>query len=260
MIKDMVRLLEKADLTPVDVVEARKAWKEFREANGFAGNPWLLTDANMKFDKSVAHGVKTFGLSLAHHKTSGYNVCRYATPVCSANCVADSGNGRYNKIKDARVLKTHFLAEHPRAFFTLLCHELDELNKKHPGTAVRLNTFSDVPWERWLEFSRWPNLSLYDYTKWSASVRPEVPGYDLTRSAHERHTNTQIAAMLAAGERVAVCMNIKKKDPAPATYLGFPVVDGDKRDDRFNEPKGVAVMLRPKGSARVGGFARSHVA
>jgi hypothetical protein len=172
--------------------------------------------------------------------------------------VAHAGNGRYDKVARARAMKTKFLAHDPSAFLTLVVDEIDTAVERHGKIAVRLNTFSDIPWEMVFPplFDRWgDDVTFYDYTKWPSAERPETEAYDITRSAHERHTEAEIKAMLAAGERVAVCLDVKKGD-LPASYLGFPVVDGDVHDARFTEDKGVVVLLRPKGTARTNGFAR----
>jgi hypothetical protein len=261
MARDMVRLLEKADIHLIDPAEARDRYHQFRLANGFLQPAPILSDdtSNMKYEKSAKAGFRTLGLALAPAKGSGFNVCRYATPICTASCVAHSGNGMYPKIKDARAMKTQFLAKDPCAFVTLIVSEIDKFVKKHGKVAVRLNTFSDIPWESIFPplFTRWnDDVTFYDYTKWPVSARPASDNYDLTRSASERTSNKEITEWLEAGERVAVCIDIKRKDDAPDTFLGFPVVDGDKHDARFSEPKGTVVLLRPKGSARINGFAR----
>lgn len=261
--KDMVKLLLAAKPEEIGLQMAKDAWLEFRLKNGKTSTAPLLTaeDGNMKFMKSgKKFDFVTFGLSLAPAKQSGeFNVCRYATG-CAAICVAHSGNGRYDKVVVARVLKTKFLAANPNAFVTLLADEIGKAVVKHKHIAVRLNTFSDITWETcvpWL-FERWTKdeVAFYDYTKWPEAQRAEAPGYDLTRSATELQTDEQIVAMLEAGSRVAVCLDLPKKDEVPATWKSFPVVDGDKHDARFVEDKGVVVLLRPKGSARRGGFVR----
>lgn len=260
--RDMVRLLEKADIQLIDPAEARKRYLEFRLQNGFLAPAPILSDdsSNMKYEKSAKAGYRTLGLALAHDKTSGaYNVCRYSTPICRAICVADAGNGMYPKVQKARILKTMFLAKDPSAFITLVTSEIDDWVAKHGKVAVRLNTFSDLPWESLFPFlfERWgDDVTFYDYTKWPVDTRPAFDGYDLTRSAHEKHSDQDIVDMLSAGERVAVCINIPRKQVAPPSYLGFPVVDGDKHDARFTENRGQVVLLRPKGKARTGGFAR----
>lgn len=160
-------------------------------------------------------------------------------------------------------MKTRFLAKDPSAFLTLIVDEIDRAVERHGEIAVRLNTFSDLPWERFapLLFERWGDkVSFYDYTKWPLAERPNHDVYDLTRSAHERHTDEEIKGMLEEGSRVAVCLDIRRKEELPKTYLGYPTVDGDAHDARFTEKQGVVVVLRPKGSARKDGFARPVVA
>ncbi len=262
MAKDMLRLLMKAEINLIDAADAKALWRQFRLTKGFGPVAPLLSDdtSNMKFAKSAKKGIRTLGLSLAPAKTSGgYNVCRYSTPVCEKSCVAHSGNGNYNKVKRARALKTEFLAEDPSAFISLLTAEIDEWVERHGDVAVRLNTFSDIPWEDVAPhlFTRWDSrVTFYDYTKWPVAARPDVDEYDLTRSASERTTNAQIKDWLEDGARVAVCIDIKRSEDAPDTFLGYSCIDGDTSDARFLEDKGVVVLLRPKGSARINGFAR----
>jgi len=50
--------------------------------------------------------------------------------------------------------------------------------------------------------------------------------------------------LLARGFNVAVVFG----SGLPETYLGYPVIDGDKHDLRFLDPKGVIVGLSPKGN------------
>lgn len=261
---DMVRRLEKADIELIDLADAKAAWRAFRLANGFSGCPPLLSaeDTNMKLHKSQDKlSITTYGLSLSPAKASGYNVCRFATK-CADACVAHSGNGRYIHVGNARKVKTQFLGQFPSEFITLLVNEIDKAVVKNGTIAVRLNTFSDLPWETlvpWL-FDRWTEdqVSFYDYTKWPTAQRPGIQRYDLTRSANEKQTDAQVVAMLTSGERVAACIDWPKKGEIPTSYLGFPVIDGDKHDARFTEPKGVVVLLRPKGTARRDGFVRPY--
>lgn len=259
--QDMVRLLERASIELIDVADAKARWRQFRLLHGYVTERPILSDdtENMKFAKSAKAGIRTLGLALAPHKTSGgYNVCRYAT-VCAEACVAHAGHGRWTKTKDARAMKTEFLAKDPSAFLTLIVDEIDRVVEKHGEVAVRLNTFSDIPWENVAPFlfERWGEVvTFYDYTKWPLAERPNHEVYDLTRSAHERHSNDDIVGMLNEGSRVAVCLDIHRNQEIPETYLGFPCVDGDTHDARFTEDQGVVVVLRPKGSARKSGFAR----
>lgn len=264
MTKDLARLLEKANITLIDVADAKARWFQFRLDNGWKSPAKIMSEDadNTKLGKSAKIGHRSLGLSLAPHKTSTeYNVCRYATPLCSASCVAFAGNGFYPAIIKARALKTRFLGKDPSAFVTLMVDEIDKYVQEHGKIAVRLNTFSDLPWERIFPdlFTRWgKKVQFYDYTKWPSAARPEQLGYDLTRSATERTTDAEIVAMTRKGERVAVVLNLRKKDTV-STFNGVKAIDGDKHDARFTEPKGVVVVLRPKGRARTYGFHREAV-
>ena len=48
----------------------------------------------------------TFGLHLAPHTLSGYNVCPHASKGCAEACLNTAGRGRMNMVQDARIKKT----------------------------------------------------------------------------------------------------------------------------------------------------------
>jgi hypothetical protein len=54
-------------------------------------------------------------------------------------------------------------------------------------------------------------------------------------------------AVLAAGGNVAV---VFRSPPLPATWNGYPVVDGDQTDLRFLDGTNVVVGLKAKGTAK----------
>jgi hypothetical protein len=257
---------------------ARLAWVHHREANGLTAVPYpLLTPptGNYKLAKSA---VPTYGLALAQAATSGFNVCPASTPECRKHCVASAGKGTLHKVKRARVVRTTFLAANPQAFLRLLVDEIDRAVLKHgreaaeksadarpphlPGTGkggpvinVRLNTFSDLPWERiapWL-FTRWGDaVAFYDYTKvWDrAEFTPD--NYQLTLSATERTGRGDISWGVSQGYNVAVVVNVKRGAAVPQSFnvnalRNIPMVDGDLTDDR-TLTSGVVVALRPKGT------------
>lgn len=243
---------------------AKVQWAQYRGSHSkFNAVPTpLLTDpsSNFKLNKSVT---PTYGLALAQANLSGYNVCRFSTPECRAHCVAFAGNGAYPAVIAARIVKTQFLMGDPQSFLALLVHEIDKAVVKHGRINVRLNTFSDIPWERvapWL-FTRWGDaVAFYDYTKdWSrgdAVDGDRLPmNYHLTYSASERTTRDDIRWMVASGASVAVVVRVKKSEPMPEHFsawaVDIPMIDGDKTDDRTLDA-GVVVGLRPKGTMRNG--------
>ncbi len=257
----MARLLTKTLPTIIlphgDPKAARAAWAKFRIDNGRKSYGPLLTmpGDNMKLDKSER---PTYGLSLAPHSLSGFNVCPSSTPSCRAGCVAYSGNGGFRGVAAGRVLRVQFLAEHPEHFATLLDAELRKgkakaARKGQSGIAMRLNTFSDLPWHTltpWL-FTDHADVQFYDYTKvWSRGEEILPVNWHLTFSASERTTADQILAMVERGYNVATVFSTGRTKPLPATFHGAPIIDGDKSDDRAEDPRGVIVGLRAKGKMR----------
>jgi hypothetical protein len=69
-------------------------------------------------------------------------------------------------------------------------------------------------------------------------------------------------AYMRAGGNAAVVFNVKRGEPLPATWHGFPVFDADVTDARFLDPAGHVAGLRAKGRAKSdrGGFVYPNVA
>ncbi len=259
---DLARsLIKRGPFTPLDFKEANKAWEHFRVAHGAAATrPRLLTDPehNAKFAKTFnKSGTFVYGLALAQASTSLVaNVCRYSTDECRAGCVSFAGRGSYSTVQNGRIRRTQFLNESPEAFLGLLMREVGRVWEKHDtGGRVRFNTFSDIPWEIVHPelFSTWPKLRCYDYSKYSLDRRPNLPkNYRLIFSASEKTTDEEIIKTVTAGHNIAVVFNVKRSVDLPKKYLGIRVVDGDKSDDRYTDPRGVIVGLRAKGRMRTG--------
>jgi hypothetical protein len=242
----------------------------------------LLTRGNPKIEKGTKRGFLTHILHLAPHKLSGYNVCASATPGCIASCLNTAGRGGMfgvgittgntgqelvdkihdgsvmNKIQAARIRKTKLYFEDRDNFLALLVADIERsikyAAKKGLTPVFRLNGTSDVKWENVAIgkhkniFAMFPNVQFYCYTK--HSNRKDLPAnYSLTFSRAESNENKAIEA-LSNGMNVAVVFNTPKGKALPDTYLNHPVIDGDKDDLRFLDPKRVIVGLRAKGKAK----------
>ena len=128
--------------------------------------------------------------------------------------------------------------------------------------AVRLNGTSDLRWEAFAAslFSEHADVNFYDYTKVSDRVtNPNLPAnYTLVYSRSERAGSERMARfVLAMGFNVAIVFNTRRGQSLPATWGGYPVIDGDETDLRYLDPAGSVVGLRAKGRARsavAGGF------
>jgi hypothetical protein len=129
--------------------------------------------------------------------------------------------------------------------------------------AVRLNGTTDVKWEsqrfgseRKTIFERFPHVQFYDYSKWPANRRAEIPAnYHLTHSRAEDNESIVMDA-LKFGRSVAVVFSTPTKSgkrPAgklPTTWNNHRVIDGDESDLRWLDQPGVVVGLRAKGDAK----------
>ena len=135
--------------------------------------------------------------------------------------------------------------------------ELVKINKRATKAgkqiAVRLNGTSDLDFIYLLKkyagldpFSL-SGLIYYDYTKIPGKVKKYInePRYSLTFSRDE--TNEKEAReLLKLGANISVVIN----GPAPFTYLGAPVVDGDKSDIVMLYNTGAVLALKAKGDAK----------
>jgi hypothetical protein len=131
----------------------------------------LISKSNIKLRKGEKMNYLSFGLSMAPHNMSGYNVCPNASAGCIAGCVYFSGNGYYPAVQTARINRTRLWFENREEFKTQLKYELRNAIKmaKRKGMklCVRLNVFSDIPWELTFAelFKEFPTVQFYDYTK-----------------------------------------------------------------------------------------------
>ena len=233
----------------------------------------LSINADAKTIKGTNVGILTGILYLAPFNVSGFQVCPKASKECAAACLYSAGRGAMSNVQKARVNKTIRFFKDRDAFMSDIVHSIAKVerkaNKLNMTPAIRLNGTSDIAFEK-IAVKRdgkiyhnvmeaYPNVQFYDYTKVLGRKRALVtPNYHLTFSLSEDNDADAIKAM-QQGYNVAVVMNIVKKNPKPASWGGFPVIDGDVNDARFLDPKGHIVGLSKKGKAKksaVGGFIR----
>lgn len=127
--------------------------------------------SNPKLKKQAEQlGILPFALSLSPFNVSGSgNVCPFASPGCSAVCLNYAGRGQMSNIQQARTQKTRFFFSDRTGFLELLQADLEKCQriarKQDKQAAVRLNVFSDIPWERLIGLDDFPAVQFYDYTK-----------------------------------------------------------------------------------------------
>jgi hypothetical protein len=205
--------------------------------------------------------VMTYCIYLSPANTSGYNVCAHSTPECRLGCLATSGRAgmelhteNIRTIQNARIKKTKLFHEENEFFMNWLVAELRSYQNKAAKLgipfSVRLNGTSDINWSKYpingkTVFELFPDVQFYDYTKEMTKLFDVIPNYHLTLS-YAGYKDELFKMMLSKGNNVAVVFNVHKVEELPATFLGFPVINGDATDYRPNDEKGSVVGLKWK--------------
>lgn len=198
---------------------------------------------------------------LAPFKLSGLgNVCAMAELAkCHAPCLNLSGRGVFSNIQKARIRKTKWYFQDRQGFLDQLFKDTDKFIKfceKHGvKPAVRLNGTSDIRWENEKLptgkhiFDEFPDIQFYDYTKIGNRKTKTIKNYHLTWS----YSNADKKYSDMATDAKKADMNIAvvfRTDDFPRKFLNWKVIDGDKDDLRFLDPKKSIVGLKAKGPAK----------
>ena len=211
---------------------------------------------------NILTGVQYF----APHTQSGIaNVCAYASDGCAMSCLFTAGRGKFSSVRQARINRTIFLQRNRSEYWQKLIKEIQALIRKaqreNLTPAIRLNGTSDIVWERTPVtidgvkianniMELFATVQFYDYTKYPYAKRALLPSnYDLTFSRSETN-QFDVLDNLSKNRRVAVVFDTKKGQQLPATYLDYPIIDGDLTDVRFYDDAPVIVGLRAKGDAK----------
>lgn len=228
-------------------------------ADRVASENWpSLLSMNEKLAKGEKRGILTAGLHLSPGNESGVNLCPWSTDGCRAACLGhSSGRMRFTASKRARLLRTIFMLTKWEAFSEQLHKEVLKLARKaskHDMTpSVRLNTTSDLPWERYFPelFKAFPDVLFYDYTKSKTRVEKFLVddlwplNYHLTFS-YNGHNWPICDYLLQRQATVAVVFS----DELPTKHNGYTVIDGDETDCRSLDSNAVIVGLHAKGAAK----------
>jgi hypothetical protein len=201
----------------------------------------------------------TWSLNLAQHKMSGVgNVCGFATPGCIKVCVGSCGMATvFKSVHRSRIEKTKWFFSDLPGFVRRLTRELHNKDKwcRKRGVrgAVRLNCYSDLPWEKWIDVNNFSNLEFYDYTKNFDRAAKQDGNYRLCYSVNENTDMEKTDEYVRNGGTAAVVLTIPyvnkyNKAEMPTEWRGLPLIDGDEQDDRSLDPPGCYVGLRLKGT------------
>ena len=229
----------------------------------------ILSDNNIKIEKSKALGYRTFGIHLAPYKQAGRNVCSHASAGCIASCLNTSGHGQFDNTQKARTRKTKAFFTNRAKFLERLYNEITNKRKNVPKInklepVFRLNLTSDLPWHKIALdhkneksiINTFSDLKFYDYTKdlkryfnflFKTDSFPD--NYHLIFSRSEKTNLSIIKEIIKNGGNVAIPFRCKSAKDLPKFWNDIPVIDGESHDLRFLDPKSKIVGLPMKGKA-----------
>ena len=208
--------------------------------------------------KSEKVGVLTGILYMAPYNLSGKNVCPNASAGCAAACLNTSGRGAMHVVQAARLKKTQRFFADRQQFLWDLVNEIRALKRKAQArgmkAAVRLNGTSDLPYEKYKIgdtgkniMELFPDIQFYDYTKLETRItKGQLPAnYHLTFSRAEDNDHKLDAVLEHTSAAVVFSGEL------PATWRGYPVIDGDEHDARFTDAgPGTVIGLLVKGQGK----------
>jgi hypothetical protein len=261
-------------ITPADrlaVRNARQLQARLRARVGYKQSPAAILTSGAAQYKLGKNTLPSFGMMLtpergmmklsladireAYGLTGGFNLCPLASLGCALACLSTSGQSGMPDQQRAQAVRTAFLLGYPHDAGLIIGAELRAAVRRHGRINLRLNVTSDIRWEiiapAMVDTLSGAGVQMYDYTAWSPSDRRPSDNYMLTYSAKETsHTSDRyLTDILSAGNNVAMPFDTRRGMPLPATWHGYPVIDGDESDERRMDPAGVVVGLRAKGNA-----------
>jgi hypothetical protein len=161
-----------------------------------------------------------------------------------------SGRGAMSNVAAGRQARTDYWHADQAGFLDQLRRELRAFVKtcKRQGVkpVARLNTISDIAFEKHGIPQAFPEILFYDYTKRAARLGKVPANYLLMFSYSGRD---QYAAQVERAEQSNAPMAVVFNGPMPEYFAGRPVIDGDE-SDLVNAMAGrVIVGLKAKGKA-----------
>lgn len=188
-----------------------------------------------------------------------FNSCSMAAMAsCIDGCLYTAGRGAFNNVQTARQRKAEWFYRDRDSFMSQLVIDVtkfaDYCRKRDIQPCIRLNGTTDIRWELILIdgkniFELFPSVQWYDYTKIPNRKVSHLSNYHLTWSYSAANPKYEqlFDEVISNGMSVAV---VFRKPYQAKTWRGYKVVDGDKDDLRFLDPKQSIVALYAKGKAK----------
>ncbi len=224
----------------------------------FIGN-LIRAGGDAKTIKGNDSGYLTSIMYLKSFKTLGVNLCPNAEIAnCFEPCLLTAGRGQMNSVQKGRLRKTEWFIKDKIGFMEQLKKDLTRFSNfcdtREIYPAIRLNGTSDIRFENitignQTLMEHFPNIQFYDYTK--IANRRNVPdNYHLTFSYSEANPIYQKQVNIALEKKMNIAVVFRNQENMPKKFLGLKVINGDKNDLRFLDPKNCVVGLYAKGKAK----------
>lgn len=207
--------------------------------------------SNTKIAKTVkvaAGAVRVASLSLM----PDYIVCPGSKAAgCFKACLKSAGMGSFSNTAAGRQAKTDYWHEEREKFLDQLRRELRNFSKlcakQKVQPWVRLNTISDIEWEKYGIPQEFPEIQFLDYTKRVARLGKTPANYKLIFSYSGRE---QYAAQVERAQKTDAPIAVVFNGPMPGEFMGRKVIDGDASDLVNVHAGPVIVGLKAKGKAK----------
>jgi hypothetical protein len=174
---------------------------------------------------------------------------------CFEPCLKSSGfAGVYKTVNQARQRKTDFWHSDKKGFLEQLERELTNhvknCERKGKKPACRLNTISDIVFEKTGIIEKFPQIMFLDYTKNASRLGKTPKNYKLIFSySNAPNYQTSVKKAFKTDAPIAVVF----KGRLPKSFKGREVINGDKSDLINSNAKGKIIGLLAKGKARKDG-------
>ena len=171
---------------------------------------------------------------------------------CMDACLKSAGRGQMQSVVTARQSKTELYHDNPERFFELLNDQLfafeRSCTRQGKTPLARLNTISDIPYEKHGIPQAHPNIGFYDYSKLASRLGRTPPNYKLmfSYSAEPEYQNS-VTMALKTNCPIAVVF----RGGLPERFLNRPVIDGGKSDIVNFNAGAVVLGLKLKGPKRI---------
>ena len=185
------------------------------------------------------------------------DMCPWSSVACRALCLGEhSGQasmrkeGEDNATTLSRKAKTVMFmrarAQFMRELHAGIGRAARKAKREGLRLCVRLNGATDLNWIAVIK--AYPDTQFVDYTKSVARALAHAAGqlpanYHVTFS-YSGENASDCERVLAAGGNIAVVFS----GAFPATFMGYPVINGDLSDLRHLDARNVVVGLSPKGN------------